>query len=353
MGKPAVALLLALAALSALSAIWSAGPAIDALRWALALAGYAALAVAAGALASRTGPGVLAAGIALAALASSAVGLVAMALHEEPLALLLDDSWRPAGPFEYPPALALLQVIALPGLLWAIVRGSGRLRIAAGLAAALALTTVALSGSRLQLGFALLLLLAAVAIPASGDAAVPSGPRRIARPRSAMLGAAAVAAFLTVVAVAIAPGQDNGALGVDVSHGRGHTWSAAVETAQERPWLGSGAETFELVSAQNQGMTAVRYAHNLPLEAWLELGIVGLALVLCLFGAVGAAVWRVRGPPAAWLFGPGAVLFLATNLFDWPWHLTGIGAIWSVCLGGVLAAGLECPELDSNQRPIP
>ena len=41
-------------------------------------------------------------------------GLVATIATSEPLALDLCGSWRPAGPFEYPPALALVCVSALP-----------------------------------------------------------------------------------------------------------------------------------------------------------------------------------------------------------------------------------------------
>jgi O-antigen ligase len=338
--QPAIVLLAALATLTALSALWSEGAAIDALRWALVIAGYAALALAAGALAGRVGATVLVAGIVLAALACALAGLVAMALHSEPMALFLDGSWRPAGPFEYPPALALLQVVALPGLLWAALWGRGEVRIVGALGAGLALTAIVLSGSRLQLGFALLVLLALAALARRGGAA-PRRSGRVALALSPRAVLAAIAAGAAVAAIALAPGQDNGPLGVDLSHGRGSTWSAAVETAGERPWLGSGAETFELVSAPNQEMTAVRFAHSLPLEAWLELGVAGLALIVCLYVAVGLAVWRVRRQPEALLLGPGALLFLATNLFDWPWHLAGLGAIWAICLGGILAADLR------------
>ena len=225
-------------------------------------------------------------------------------------------------------------MIALPGLLWGAVRLPGFPRAAAIAALALALAVVVLSGSRLQLVLALLVL-------AAGSAAA-CRPRF--QPRRSVVAAtgggllcAAVAAF------ALLPSQSNGSLDVDITHGRTDTWSAAVATATERPWLGSGAETFELASASNQGGTAVRYAHNLPLDAWVELGIAGLALVLGLYGAVGAAVWRARHRAESLLLGTGAVAFLLANLFDWSWHLAGLGAVWALCLGAIVAAQPRAP----------
>jgi O-antigen ligase len=351
--QPAIVLLVALSALSALSALWSEGAPIDALRWALVVAGYAAVAIAAGAVAWRSGAGVLAVGIAAAATACAVIGLTATALHAEPSALLLDGAWRPAGPFEYPPALAMLQVAALPILLWAVARCRGALRVAAALATAIALATVILSGSRLQLGFAFLLLLGAAAGAHRGLFRSAESQRAPGRLGAAAAVIATLTACLAIASIALTPGQDNGPLGVDLSHGRGHTWSAAVETAGERPWLGSGAETFELASARNQGGTALHFAHNLPLEAWTELGVAGLALVLGLYATVGAAVWRVRRLPEVWLFGPGATLFLVANLVDWPWHLAGLGAVWAVCLGGVLAAASRRGQINPSSRSHP
>jgi O-antigen ligase len=81
-----------------------------------------------------------------------------------------------------------------------------------------------------------------------------------------------------------------------------------------------------------------RYAHNLPLEVWAELGIVGLAVILALYVAVARAAWRARVGVAGWLLGPAAVAFLATNLIDLPWHLAGAGALWAVAVGGLVGA---------------
>lgn len=343
LATPAVVVLLALAALSAFSGAWGIEFTLQSLSWPLVIGGYAALAVAVGVFRAR--PGALAplvAGLCVAATASAALGLVAMVRERAPLAILLDGAWRPAGPFEYPPALALLQVIAMPGLIWIAAASRGTRRVVAIATLVLALSAVVLSGSRLQLALALVVLAFGLAVVHRDRLVTSRGGVAAAL---AFLGCAAVAAFT------LAPGQSNGSLGVDLAHGRTETWSAAVDTARERPWLGSGTETFERASAANQGGTAVHYAHNLPLDAWVELGVGGLGLVLCLYAAVGFAVWRARRRPEGWLFGVGAVVFLVSNLVDWPWHLAGLGAVWAVCLGGIVAVAGGRASDDGGETP--
>jgi O-antigen ligase len=84
----------------------------------------------------------------------------------------------------------------------------------------------------------------------------------------------------------------------------------------------------------------VQYAHNLPLEGWVELGLLGLALVLALYGAVALAAVRASRTAAA-LLAPAALGFLVANLFDWPWHLAGSGVLWAIAVGGLLGSRLE------------
>ena len=86
------------------------------------------------------------------------------------------------------------------------------------------------------------------------------------------------------------------------------------------------------------------YAHNLPLEAWAEMGPLGLALVLGLYASAGTLLWRIRRHPDAWLVAPGVAAFLLANLVDWPWHLAGATAIWAICLGGCLALGRQASD---------
>lgn len=164
----AVVVLLALGALAVLSAAWTVGDGAAAVRWGLVIAGY-------GAIAATTAAGsrdqralfVVAGVIAGLAAVEAVLGLVAAGLRVEPMAERIEGSWRPGGTFEYPPALALLQVAALPVLLRGMgVARSRWLGTAVALGTALAGAVVALSAGRLEIAMALLVAATAVARPA-------------------------------------------------------------------------------------------------------------------------------------------------------------------------------------------
>lgn len=393
--SPVVVVLIALAALGALSALWTIGPLDRTLQWALVTAGYAAVALGAAAVARRHGAIVVTGGLALLAMASGAAGLVGVALHEAPYAERVAGVWRPGGPFEYAPALALLQVSALPGLLYGMQHRS---RVVAGTAAvglALAGGVLAQSASRLGVAMALVVAGLALAFPeatgrarrgvvgaalaiglasglvvAAAPAALPvvlaAAPawllvrawaerrpgRSRALPRLVVVGAI-VAAALVVGALAFGPATGRG-MGArsDVLHGRAETWRAALETWGDRPLRGTGADAFLTGSARHQGGATILFAHDLPLEFAAELGVAGLALALALYAATLWSVWRARANPAAWLLGPAAIAFMAANLVDWPWHLAGSGAVWALSVGGLAGAAMSAhPALGSTQVP--
>ena len=80
----------------------------------------------------------------------------------------------------------------------------------------------------------------------------------------------------------------------------------------------------------------VRFAHNLPLESWAELGVAGALLALMLYlGSIGL-VWSRRRVAAAWFLGPAVLAFLVANLFDWPWHVPASGAVFAISLGALV-----------------
>ncbi len=397
---PPVLILLALAALSMVSAVWTLGEPAEAARWGLVVAGYAAVAVTAAVVAGGSGPWRVAALIGALALACGVLGLLGAALREEPWAERIGGTWRPGGTFEYPPALALLQVSALPLWLGGMV---GARRPGAALAAVGAVVSamvLALSDSRLQVALACTVLMAAlvwsprllacsrrtllpalaVILGAAACARMAAGgyvpPRALGgdvgrallllspgvlalawpwgrewlggrggsagEPSARVGGALACAGLVAVVLVSfLAAGPVEGRAverSGGFAHGRLDTWEAAVETAAERPVLGAGAEAFYTASARVQGKSPVRYAFNLPLESAVELGVAGLILSLALLAFVGRTVWRARATPALWLLGPAAAGFAATNLLDWPWHLPGAGAVWAGALGGLIGA---------------
>ena len=110
----------------------------------------------------------------------------------------------------------------------------------------------------------------------------------------------AVAVPLAGGLVAAAATPDSGPQAEPVSgfaHGRTGLWRAAIDTAEDRPLAGSGALSFGTASLRYQEPPPVRFAHNLPLESWAELGAAGALLALMLYvGSVGL-VWSRRRAP--------------------------------------------------------
>jgi O-antigen ligase len=283
-----------------------------------------------------------------------------------------------------------MQVSALPFLWWAM--GRARDRRAAALAAggaAVAGSILALAGSRVELAIALCVLagcvlaagvvgvrrstiLAAAALTAAaggaadaiagsyvapyvtggdaprliGLAAVVAGAaglwlvqrRILCAPTARALAVLAIALPLAGGLIAAAATPDSGAQAEPVSgfaHGRTGLWRAAIDTATDRPLAGSGALSFGTASLRYQDPPPVRFAHNLPLESWAELGVAGAALALTLYvGSIGL-VWERRRAAAAWLLGPAVIAFLVANLFDWPWHVPASGAVFAIALGAL------------------
>jgi O-antigen ligase len=311
--QPLVLVLLALAALGALSALWTLGPVDRTLRWALVCAGYAGVVVAAAALARRPrGVELIAAAVAVLAVVAGLAGLVAVVAHAPPYAERIGGVWRPGGPFEYPPALALLEVSALPALLAAIGARSRRLTALGVAGLAVAGAVLVLSASRVALAMAVVVIGLAVL-----------GGRRL-------LPVLALAVLIGSLAFGTSFGRGG------FLHGRAATWEAALDTFADRPLAGAGADAFLAGSARHQGGQTILFAHNLPLELAAELGILGAALAIALYAAGGRAIWRARATRAGRLLGPGAAAFLVASLLDWPWHLAGSGAIWALSVGALI-----------------
>jgi hypothetical protein len=407
---PAVWALAALAAVSALSALWTVGSADVAIRWAGVLLSLALIAIAAAIVSARVGSAPIAAVIAILAGAAGLVGLYGAGARVEPLAQRLGGQWSPGGPLEYSPALALLQVAALPALMAAMVRLRDRLAAVAASGAAIGGAVLALAGSRVELAIGLAVVaacgltaprvidlratwvVAAAALAATAGGAADAvaggyaqpyvtggdGPRlaglaaivigaaglwllqrralRLSRSGSRAARSIAVAAVTVPLAgalLAAALTPDSGPEAEPVSgfaHGRPALWEAAIDTALDRPVLGSGALTFFEASLSYQDPPAVRFAHNLPLESWAELGATGAVLAAILYAGSAGLVWRRRRLAAAWLLGPAVMAFLAANLFDWPWHIPAAGAIFALALGALAGASPAQAEAQLSSR---
>ena len=332
--SPLGVVLAALALLAAASALWTLGPEERSLRAAAVMAGWLGVLVGA-AVAARTERGLLAlaGGVGAIAAVSAAIGLAGAIAHERPYAVEIAGAWRPAGPLEYPPALALLVVCALPVFIELVRSRARAARVAGAVGLLLSGAVLVLAQSRvgLALGLGVVVVLA----------------YRVTRRPAVVLTGAAVALAAGALAFGSGDGPPSGFL-----HGREDTWGAAVETFVDRPLYGAGADAFLAGSARHQDGASIRFAHNLPLELAAELGILGLILALALYAASGRLAWSPRASRAGWLFGPAVVAFPLANLLDWPWHLAGMGAIWALAGGALAGSGGYAANPPGNSPPV-
>jgi O-antigen ligase len=99
-------------------------------------------------------------------------------------------------------------------------------------------------------------------------------------------------------------------------------WGVAIEDASDHVVLGSGAGTFDDYWREHRPIAAyVRDAHSLYLETAAELGIVGLALLLCALGAPLVAGAMSRGRPLVSIAAAAYVTFLVHAGLDWDWEM--------------------------------
>jgi tetratricopeptide (TPR) repeat protein len=140
--------------------------------------------------------------------------------------------------------------------------------------------------------------------------------------------------------------------------GRHDFYRVALDAFDEKPLLGTGAGTYQFSWDRHRSIPQpVHDAHSLYLESFAELGLVGGLLVL---GMVGALLWTGFG---AWRAAPHpqreryAALFAATLAFavgaglDWFWEIAGLGAIFFLAAGVLVAA--RCAQLTTPEAAGP
>ena len=392
--QPVTLVLLALGVLGAVSAAWTVGSVGNAVRWGLVTIGYGAILVSGWVVSRRRfGRAGIATLVVLVGFISAVIGLCGATAFAEPFADHTSGFWRPGGTLEYSAALSLLEVAALPILLTAMAHRNRLLAAGAAFLAAVAAVVLALGHSRLECAFATLVCAAAVTLPrrtvhasratatsavavlalaavgayliAGARVAVSAHHHQAARlggiavvclaagvvwaigrapslRRPARLGAiaAVLAIAAAVVAITAVAGDTSHYFNTQYGgffHGRLSLWGTALSTARHDFVLGHGADSFLPATEFTQTGGAIRFAHDLPLELAVELGIVGFALALALYASTLTAIWRSRRRPDAWLFGVAALTFPLANLLDWEWHLAGSGAVWALALGALIA----------------
>lgn len=127
-------------------------------------------------------------------------------------------------------------------------------------------------------------------------------------------------------------------------------WRVAIDSWEEAPLIGHGAGTYRFAWDKLRHITLpVLNAHSLYLQAFQELGVIGGLLVLAMVGVLlwtGFAAWRAASGSRRELH---AVLFAACLAFavgaaiDWFWEIAGIGAIFFLAAGALVAA--RCVQL--------
>lgn len=265
-------------------------------------------------------------------------------------------------------ALGVLVVFAVSRNRWTVAVHAGA-ALAAGLGAVLLIhgtPEIAEATGTAGAGRVALAVLAACAV--SGAVAVATGltrvdglrmPRRTGRITAAVV---ALVAVLAVGAAAAAGGEsawedfktaqaaddpDPAARLANLRGTRYAIWTTALDRFEADPWQGDGAGTFEFAwSREGTGGEFIKDAHSLYLEALAELGVVGLALLLAMVGAIAWAAIAVlrrfgdgpeRGAAAAAAGAIAAYLFGAG--LDWLWEATAVSVLALVLVGALLAAG--------------
>lgn len=232
------------------------------------------------------------------------------------------------------------------GLLWRVVAA---LFIAGAVAwAAQRLLGGRLTRRRVGVG-ALALLVAAVAV---------AGGYALAKPRE-------VGDWISLRSAEIAgtsPGLANmpGRLGSLDTNQRVDWWREAARSVQSSPVIGEGAGSFPLVHLRErvsgEDRLNVRQPHNLVIEIFSGLGVVGLALLACLIGGIAwAAVraWQHRAPPTTAL--PLAVVgaFLLQSQLDWTWTVPALTMVAVAAGGVIIAAAAPGPTPPGRALPRP
>lgn len=196
------------------------------------------------------------------------------------------------------------------------------------------------------------------------------GPRPQVAPRQAAIGA--VVALLAIVVVAIAagvpgevsdrwqefkqpvdPGGGAARFESAAGNGRYQAWQSALDANATDPVTGIGPGTFRFWWAREGTVSLfIRDAHSLYLQTLAEVGIVGLALILALFGTVAvvgvrlarasAATLQGRGYAAAALAGAGT--FMVAAAFDWVWTLPVVAIAFLLLAAALLGSRARYPE---------
>jgi hypothetical protein len=134
-------------------------------------------------------------------------------------------------------------------------------------------------------------------------------------------------------------------------NGRYQIWSSAVDAGQSEPLTGIGPGTFEFWWAREGSFTGfVRSAHSVFFEAFAELGVIGLALILgVILLPLGYGFARTRsGNPAHRAMAAAATAacaaFAVTAAIDWTWELPVLPVVFLLLAAALAVSTGREPE---------
>ena len=151
-------------------------------------------------------------------------------------------------------------------------------------------------------------------------------PRRIAIAAAVVLAVAAVFLARPVYQRFQSPAPDTrnaSRLATVSSHGRTKLWHAALREGEHHPVAGGGAGSWRRVAGKRD---LPANAHSLELETFAELGVLGLLAL----GAFFVSVPPARSPAYA-----AFVAWLLVSAIDWDWQLPAVTGAAIICAGSL------------------
>lgn len=168
-----------------------------------------------------------------------------------------------------------------------------------------------------------------------------------------VLGGAVVVLVALVASTAIAIGGGAGWLD-DRLGVRAELWSEALELMEESPLQGIGPGQFATRTAVSQD-DDLRWVHHGYLQVAVELGAVGLALVVALATWIGAQLFhQARRCPNRAAWGAAAMVVIGVHAsVDYVWHVPAVMVVFALVLGTSTApAGTELDEDRRRAREV-
>jgi peptidoglycan/xylan/chitin deacetylase (PgdA/CDA1 family)/O-antigen ligase len=248
-------------------------------------------------------------------------GLAILLLLASPVSTLTGGPGE--GPFEYANARAAFFLIGGTAGLMLFYRTRGRLAwVTLGLTAVMMLVPT-LADARTASVMSAFVVVAALL-----------GPERL-RGRIVVMASAGMAAIILLAAVWVAARQGPGGLVSALGPRRVALWGEALELSATNPWVGVGPGRFAEVSEVALRDEDARWAHNDFLEVGAETGIIGLSLLLTVFGWGFLRLWGSSGPPEQVILAAtvlGSLGVMATT--DYMLHFPAIPMSVAALVGG-------------------